>query len=198
VGDYLRARFKGSLYSRSAGRQSFVYRDRKDQFCQRAGGKGTRAKYIPFQGLIKVSAVVNPKFLLGITQRGPGCFMRRRHQNVVEYDTEPGDTFGRVLGTLGSNIFSVETGAGVHLGAFLPSRLRSVMWIRRGSFVVLRLLPEATELSIVHILNRQDIKALTKEKKWPSYFTSNNVTLEEEESEEESEVEASDDSMVFE
>lgn len=98
-----------------------------------------------------------------------------RRVSVPEYEEQTGDLVGRVMDTKGGHIFSVETEpVGTTADAILPNRFRNVFWIRRGSLVVLRKLPDATEFSIVHILDKKEVKEMKRVGRWPNYFTTTN------------------------
>lgn len=99
-----------------------------------------------------------------------------RRPPTIEYTPSPTDTFGRVVETKGSHIFTVSHADGTVVEANLPNRFRSQIWIRRGSFVVLCTPPDATLPTISHILSRDDIKELKKAGKWPPQFITSTDT----------------------
>lgn len=101
--------------------------------------------------------------------------MGRRPPSKDLHVSLPTDTLGRVQETKGSHIFAVATPDGSVVEAILPNRFRAQIWIRRGSFVVLRVLAAAELPSIVHILDRDDIKEYKRSGKWPEAFITDSI-----------------------
>ena len=83
--------------------------------------------------------------------------------------------------------------------AFLPPRFRNVIYIRRGSYLILSKIPDLSEEDLVqytieHPLRTLDIKQYKKDGIWPSIFERIiHMDIEEEEEKEEEEEEEGDD-----
>lgn len=92
--------------------------------------------------------------------------MNSKRRQLKEYEEAPGDCISRVLETKGSHLFTVEIGAGEKLEALLPNRFKNKVWIRRGSFVVIRRDQLSDSWSIEHVLSKDEIKQLEKQGKW--------------------------------
>lgn len=95
---------------------------------------------------------------------------RSRTDLEDDYSPQGGDLIGKVSEAKGRHRFTVEMDTDVFVEAGLPNRFRKAVWIRRGSFVVLRSESPST-YSIEHILTRVDIKTLKKTGRWPLQFT---------------------------
>ena len=67
---------------------------------------------------------------------------RRNLQAVAEDSSNPPDTLtsaqliARVLKSMGSNLYLVETPTNVHMLTELAPKFRSTIWLRRGGYVV--------------------------------------------------------------
>lgn len=82
-----------------------------------------------------------------------------------EYEEEPGDRIAQVLESRGNHIFSLRYADASVGDAAMPNKFKNTMWIRRGSYVVVRNVSgdDAKPFwSIEYVLDRGDLKRLTR------------------------------------
>jgi len=116
-------------------------------------------------------------------------------------DLEEGERIARVLGSRGGNLFDVESEDGVFSLCRLPTRYRKMVWIKRGSFIVVVQAAEDVEIvngkgkakvlfGAKHILMDHQIKYLRQQGRWPERFMSEKELKQAEADAEEAEAEA--------
>ena len=111
------------------------------------------------------------------------------------------DSYAKVVESRGKGQFLVSlptttttvTDTPVTLLAYMPPKFRNALWIRRGSFVIIRKYEEGINESneLVHVLSVEQIKEIKREGKWPKDFC---TVIEESECEESGESEGCEDS----
>lgn len=103
-------------------------------------------------------------------------------QELDEFpELEEGDLFARVLGSRGGNLFDVESQDGVTALCRLPTRFRKMVWIKRGSYILV--VQAADDVEVVNgkgkakvlfaakaILMDHQIKHFKRLGQWPEYF----------------------------
>lgn len=106
----------------------------------------------------------------------PTSNRNRRHELLsIRPTLHPGQTIGRVIRACGENIYEVQDAHGTHSLFQLPKRLRHVAFIKRDSFVFVRV-DETRRASRVRgdievvVLNRF-LASLKSEPFWPVSFT---------------------------
>ncbi|KAF9966011.1 hypothetical protein BGZ70_003555 [Mortierella alpina] len=102
--------------------------------------------------------------------------MSRRKQVPTDILTElpeleEGQRFARVLGSRGKNIHEVQFQNGEELLVNLPPKFRSLVWVKRGSYVIIEPAEEAdktkVEGDIVAVLFPDHIKKYKQRGIWP-------------------------------
>ncbi|KAF8979096.1 hypothetical protein BGZ46_005807 [Entomortierella lignicola] len=102
--------------------------------------------------------------------------MSRRKQVPTDILTdipeiEEGQQFARVLGTRGKNIHEVQLKDGQELLVNLPPKFRSLVWVKRGSYVIIQHADEEDKTKvagdIVAILFPDHIKQYKQQGIWP-------------------------------
>ena len=105
-------------------------------------------------------------------------------QELEEHiELEEGDLIAYVLGSRGGNLFDVESQDGVVALCRLPTRFRKMVWIKRGSYIVVNQAAEDVEITgkgdsgkakvlfaAKHILMEHQIKELKRAEQWPDKF----------------------------
>lgn len=99
---------------------------------------------------------------------------------------------GQFLVSLPSTPDSTESKATTML-VYMPPKFRNALWIRRGSFVIIKKYEE-DKGELVHVLSIEQIKEIKRDGKWPKEF-GNEFAFE---AEEEPEEEDGDDDMISE
>eukprot|EP00750_Incisomonas_marina_P016725 INCI19308.1.p1 GENE.INCI19308.1~~INCI19308.1.p1 ORF type:complete len:223 (-),score=64.23 INCI19308.1:770-1438(-) len=103
-------------------------------------------------------------------------------QELDEFpELEEDDLFARVLGSRGGNLFDVESQDGVTALCRLPTRFRKMVWIKRGSYILV--VQAADDVEVVNgkgkakvlfaakaILMDHQIKHFKRLGLWPEYF----------------------------
>lgn len=91
-----------------------------------------------------------------------------------------GEMVVQVVGTRGSNVLEINLPSGEKSLAMLPTKFRKLIWVKRGDFLIVA--GAAGEASVAsgedakvrhmvqHILNKDNIKHLQLEGKWPTAF----------------------------
>lgn len=81
------------------------------------------------------------------------------------------DSYAKVTESRGKGQFLVALpGTETGLLVYMPPKFRNALWIRRGSFVIVRRY-EAEKGELLHVLSQEQIKEIKKEGKWPQEFT---------------------------
>ncbi|KAI1311287.1 putative RNA-binding protein eif1ad [Mortierella claussenii] len=102
--------------------------------------------------------------------------MSRRKQVPTDILTElpeleEGQRFARVLGTRGKNVHEVQYDSGEELLVNLPPKFRSLVWVKRGSYVVIQSAEEEDKTKvagdIVAVLFPDHIKQYKQRGIWP-------------------------------
>lgn len=87
------------------------------------------------------------------------------------------DYYAKVTESRGKGQFLVTLpGTESDLLVYMPPKFRNALWIRRGSFVIVRRY-EVDKGELVHVLSPEQIKEIKREGKWPQEFT-NEFTFE--------------------
>lgn len=97
------------------------------------------------------------------------------------------DTYAKVVESRGKGQFLVSLPCvGDCILVYMPPKFRNALWIRRGSFVIVRRYEgSSSENELLHVLSPDQIKEIKRDGKWPKEFT-NEILFE---SENESELE---------
>ena len=116
-----------------------------------------------------------------------GCKRRSNYRKHVSQaalgdapDLEDGDAVVRVIGSRGGNIFEVESGDGARSLARLPTKFHKLVWVKRGSFLLVTS-SEADYLTssgeagkvvfnIKAVLLEEQVAALKDHVVWPDAF----------------------------
>ncbi|KAF9430728.1 hypothetical protein BGZ94_004497 [Podila epigama] len=102
--------------------------------------------------------------------------MSRRKQATTDIITdipelEEGQRFGRVLGSRGKNIHEVQFQDGEEILVTLPPKFRSLVWVKRGSYVIIQPAEEEDKTKvagdIAAVLFPDHIKAYKQQGIWP-------------------------------
>ena len=102
------------------------------------------------------------------------------------------DTYAKVVESRGKGQFLVSIEGGDCILVYMPPKFRNALWIRRGSFVIVRRYEGSTsENELLHVLSPDQIKEIKREGKWPKEFT-NEILFESEESEHSESAESND------
>lgn len=105
------------------------------------------------------------------------------------------DTYAKIIESRGKGQFLVTVPSNpASLLVYMPPKFRHALWIRRGSFVIIRRYAKAAdsnENELLHILSPEQIKEIKRDGCWPAEFT-NEILIESEESEESEEAEEAD------
>lgn len=102
---------------------------------------------------------------------------KRTTEAILATDPEPqaSQFIARVITTRGQNLYEVANAEGIHLLVELPPKFRSLVWVKRGSYVI----ADSTQMAdrdnkiegeIVHVLLAAHIKNLKKKNIWPAQF----------------------------
>ncbi|PWY84937.1 putative eukaryotic initiation factor 1A [Aspergillus heteromorphus CBS 117.55] len=107
------------------------------------------------------------------------------------HELQPGQVITRAIKATGNNIYAVELPSKETVLVELPSRFRSTIWIKRGSYVVvdtnaLEGRDNKLKGEIVNIV--RDEKAWRKAPFWPKEFAKQAVVISDDSDEEESNV----------
>lgn len=106
---------------------------------------------------------------------------------LQEYAEPPGEDecICRALGSRGSNKIDVELPDGHKALVILPARFHKKIWIRKGSFVIVKAIRDEEEDGerfftgeIVRVLLKDDVKylkSLKKDNVWPPRFTDDDI-----------------------
>lgn len=79
------------------------------------------------------------------------------------------DSYAKVSESRGKGQFLVTLPDASSLLVYMPPKFRNSLWIRRGSFVIIRRYPDdANEL--MHVLSTEQIKEIKKGGGWPNGF----------------------------
>ncbi|KAG0226562.1 putative RNA-binding protein eif1ad [Mortierella sp. GBA43] len=102
--------------------------------------------------------------------------MSRRKQAPADILTdlpeiEEGQQFARVIATRGNNVHEVQFPDGREILANLPPKFRSLVWVKRGSYVIIQSAEEEdktkVEGDIVAVLFPDHIKRYKQDGAWP-------------------------------
>ncbi|KAI5062969.1 hypothetical protein GOP47_0021516 [Adiantum capillus-veneris] len=93
-------------------------------------------------------------------------------------ELQPGQTIRRVISLRGSNIIEVEDEGNATTLCLLPAKFNKILWIRKGSFVVVeegdreRALESGNKVTgiICQVLFEEQIRSLKKSLTWPTCF----------------------------
>ena len=116
-----------------------------------------------------------------------GCKRRSHYRKHVSQsalgdapELEEGDDVVRVIGSRGGNIFEVESGDGSRSLARLPTKFHKLVWVKRGSFLVvssssadyLTSKGEAGKVvfNVKAVLLEEQVAALKEDPIWPDAF----------------------------
>ncbi|TPX70829.1 hypothetical protein SpCBS45565_g01484 [Spizellomyces sp. 'palustris'] len=126
-------------------------------------------------------------------------------QHVLEELPVPGDgqCVAKVIENRGGGNYVVQVPAEVKrtdeptLLVSLPSKFRKLIWVKRGSFVIIQKEEGTTKIAgeIVHVLFLDHIKHLKTEGLWPVEFESNPPSAKDGEESDESDDEENDDDL---
>lgn len=110
-------------------------------------------------------------------------------------DPSSNDSYAKVTESRGKGQFLVclpDNSTTSSLLVYMPPKFRNALWIRRGSFVIVRRYEE-DKGELVHVLSPEQIKEIKRDGKWPQEFT-NDFAFEydSEDSEESEDIEESD------
>lgn len=94
------------------------------------------------------------------------------------FDLQPGETINRVVSLRGSNVIEVEDEGSARTLCLLPAKFNKILWIRKGSFVVVeegerdKVLESGSKVTgiICQVLFEEQIRALKRSKAWPAAF----------------------------
>lgn len=94
------------------------------------------------------------------------------------FDLKLGQTIRRVVVLRGSNIIEVEDAESLRTLCFLPAKFNKVLWIRKGSFVVVeegereKVLESGNKVTgmICQVLFEEQVRSLKRNSMWPSGF----------------------------
>lgn len=64
---------------------------------------------------------------------------------------------------------------------YMPPRFRNALWIRRGSFVIIRKYDDQSHAELLHILTPPQVKEIRKAGGWPGDFTNEVMVMEDDE-----------------
>lgn len=103
------------------------------------------------------------------------------------------DFYAKVSESRGKGQFVVSLPDTTVHHLYMPPKFRNALWIRRGSFIIIRRYTESNELELLHVLSVDQIKELKKEGKWPVEFFIPVLESESEELKSESESESESD-----
>ena len=93
------------------------------------------------------------------------------------------DSFAKVVESRGKGQFLVSLPDSTEILVYMPPKFRNALWIRRGSFIIIRRYSEEGS-EILHVLSGDQIKEIKRDGKWPSEYQ-NPIEPEEEEDEKE-------------
>jgi probable RNA-binding protein EIF1AD len=96
---------------------------------------------------------------------------------------EETDFFAKVIESRGKGQFLVSLAGteGAQVLAYMPPKFRNALWIRRGSFIIVRKFVQEDEqnkdsIEILHVLTAEQIKELKKNSTWPKEYDLNPIT----------------------
>ena len=96
------------------------------------------------------------------------------------------DFYAKVIESRGKGQFLVSLSStdskSTTMLVYMPPKFRNALWIRRGSFVIVKKY-EDDKGELVHVLSTEQIKEIKRDGKWPKEFE-NDFAFEEEEEEE--------------
>ncbi|CAG8518737.1 5562_t:CDS:2 [Dentiscutata heterogama] len=96
--------------------------------------------------------------------------------NLIPTETQK---IARVLGSRGKNLHEVQYYDGTVTLCILPPKFRSLVWVKRGSYVIIEPLePDKVKKiggEIVHILFPEHVKHLKSEGIWPKEFENQEI-----------------------
>lgn len=105
------------------------------------------------------------------------------------------DSYAKVIETRGKGQFLVSLPGALQVLVYMPPKFRNALWIRRGSYVIIRQYPQDQNSTgsneLVHVLSGEQIKEIKREGRWPEEFKTDFGVVEESEEDEVSEVESS-------
>ncbi|CAG8532409.1 17537_t:CDS:2 [Dentiscutata erythropus] len=96
--------------------------------------------------------------------------------NLIPTETQK---IARVLGSRGKNLHEVQYYDGIVTLCILPPKFRSLVWVKRGSYVIIEPL-ESDKVKkiggeIVHVLFPEHVKHLKSEGIWPKEFENQEI-----------------------
>lgn len=96
------------------------------------------------------------------------------------------DQYAKVIESRGKGQFQVTLPEDTTLHTlYMPPKFRNALWIRRGSFVIVRRYSESKELELMHVLTGEQVKELKREGKWPKEFFDREIEVGEQKEQEE-------------
>lgn len=100
------------------------------------------------------------------------------------------DSYAKVLETRGKGQFLVSLPNSAQVLVYMPPKFRNALWIRRGSFIIIRMYCDEQNVSsaaasneLVHVLSGEQIKEIKREGGWPEEFKTDFSFMSEEEEE---------------
>jgi probable RNA-binding protein EIF1AD len=99
------------------------------------------------------------------------------------------DSYAKVIETRGKGQFLVSLPDSTQVLVYMPPKFRNALWIRRGSYIIIRQYPEAQQSSgsneLLHVLSGEQVKEIKKEGGWPEEFKTDFGVVESDDPEEE-------------
>lgn len=102
--------------------------------------------------------------------RSLGSSIRSSQEDSAPQLNAETDLYAKVSESRGKGQFIVTLPDTTQHALYMPPKFRNALWIRRGSFVIVRQYPESKELELMHVLVAEQIKELKREGKWPVEF----------------------------
>ncbi|KAG7984492.1 hypothetical protein I3843_04G163800 [Carya illinoinensis] len=107
----------------------------------------------------------------------------KRAAEEEKFNLQDGQTIMQVLSLRGSNLIEVMDGQGEKSLALFPAKFQKIMWIRRGSFVVVDICGKEKALEsgskvaclVSQVLFYEQVRPLQKSPEWPEIFKSTHL-----------------------
>ena len=115
--------------------------------------------------------------------------VRSSQENSAPILESKSDSYAKVIETRGKGQFLVSLPDSTQVLVYMPPKFRNALWIRRGSYIIIRQYPEDQQSSgsneLLHVLSGEQVKEIKKEGGWPEEFKTDFGVVESDDPEEE-------------